>query len=367
LFLRTFVSLTSVPLGFDPAPLLVVSVSGLKAGAAPADRLALYEGARDAAAAVPGVGSAGLSIISPVSGQGWNTDIIEPLIAATDRRDRMSWVNAVSPGWFATYGIPMRAGDDFTTRDRAGSPLVTIVNEAFVRRFFPGQNPLGREVKRGNSGPYRVVGVVSDSIYRSARQGPVPTMFLPVAQGNGSGPQIALTVRAAAGQPASLTRGLTTALGGVSANMAFTFRPMSDQTRTSLNQERLVATLAGAFGVLALVLAAVGLYGITAYGVNRRRGEIGIRMALGAAPGRVVRLVLQRVGWLVISGVGLGIVASLWASKYVAASLLFATEPRDPATLVLAVVVLVAVALFAGWLPARRASHIDPVSVLRES
>jgi ABC-type antimicrobial peptide transport system permease subunit len=163
-----------------------------------------------------------------------------------------------------------------------------------------------------------------------------------------------------------MAHGIAAAIAAVDRDVAFSFRPLADQVRASLIQERLVALLSGFFGLLALLLAGLGLYGVTAYAVTRRRTEIGIRMALGAAPAGVVRLVLVRVTLLVASGVAAGAGVSLWASRFVA-SLLYGLEPRDPSTVVGSAAVLALVGALAGWLPAHRASRIDPADVLRES
>jgi ABC-type antimicrobial peptide transport system permease subunit len=172
-------------------------------------------------------------------------------------------------------------------------------------------------------------------------------------------------VRSATGSPALLARSVGAAITGVNRDLSLTFRPLADQVDASLAQERMVAMLAGFFGALALLLAGLGLYGVTSYAVSRRRAEIGIRMALGAAPGGVVRLVLSRVSLLVAIGILVGTGVSAWATKFVA-TLLYGLEPRDPLTLIGASVTLAAVGAFAGWLPAWRASRIDPAEVLRE-
>jgi len=168
------------------------------------------------------------------------------------------------------------------------------------------------------------------------------------------------------GSPASLAPRVAAALTAVDRNLTFTFRPMQDRVDASLTQERLVALLSGFFGALALLLAALGLYGVTSYAVTRRRAEIGIRMALGAEPAGVLRLVLVRVFMLVALGVIIGTATSVWSSQFIA-SLLYDLHPRDSATLVGAALTLTAVGAIAGWLPAYRASRIDPTQVLRES
>ena len=174
-----------------------------------------------------------------------------------------------------------------------------------------------------------------------------------------------MSVRAAGGSPARLIGPLTTALGQVHGDLRITFRPLKEQLDAVLTQERVVAALSAFFGALALLLAGLGLYGVTSYAVSRRRTEIGIRMALGAAPGGVVVLVLRRAALLVGIGIVAGAGTSLWASRFVS-PLLFGLQPRDPMTLGAAIVVLAAIGVVAAWAPARRASRIDPARVLRD-
>ena len=212
-----------------------------------------------------------------------------------------------------------------------------------------------------------IVGVVEDAVYRNLREPFRPTLYQPLAQYDASRfplPNISISVRTTAGSPLQLSRSVASALTGVDRDLAFSFRALADQVRASLIQERLVATLSGFFAGLALLLAALGLYGVTSYAVSRRRAEIGIRMALGAAPSGVIRLVLTRVTVLVAIGVAVGTGVSVWASKFVA-TLLLGLEPRDPLTLVGAAIALGIIGARAGWLPAYRASRIDPAEVLR--
>ncbi len=265
--------------------------------------------------------------------------------------------------------MKLAAGRDVAGTDRFGAPRVAVVNRAFASQFFNGENPVGRQfsTEEPRSGPtaYQVVGLVENAVYRSLRAEMMPTMYIPLEQWGSPSSNVALGIRAANGAPMTLVRSLTDALGRVDPRAALTFRPLSDQVAGTLTQERLVARLSMFFGGLALLLAALGLYGVTSYAVSTRRTEIGIRMALGADPSGVVRLVLSRVGSLVVIGVAAGAALSLWASRFVAA-LLYGLEPRDPATFVTAAVMLCATGLLAGWLPARRAARIDPTVVLRE-
>ena len=213
-----------------------------------------------------------------------------------------------------------------------------------------------------------IVGMVGDAMYRRLRDPMPPIVYSSATQPDPSVPstEFNLNVRLASGSSAPLTRSIAAAIAGVNKDLALTFQPLSDQIGASLAQERIVAMLSGFFGGLALLLAGLGLYGVTSYAVSRRRTEIGIRMALGAAPAGVVRLVLSRVSLLVGLGVLVGACISLWASQFVS-TLLYGLEPRDPATLVGSSTMLALVGALAGWLPAHRASRIDPAEVLRDS
>jgi ABC-type antimicrobial peptide transport system permease subunit len=193
-----------------------------------------------------------------------------------------------------------------------------------------------------------------------------PTMFVPMAQAGDMAANAAVAVRAAAGTPKNLAHAVANALAQVDPTAIVTVVPLEKQVEDALSQERLVAALASFFGVLGLLLAAVGLYGVTSHAVTSRRGEIGIRMALGASAEGVVRLVLRQTAWLVAIGLAAGAAVTLWATKFVA-SLLFGLTPRDPATFAAAAGLLIVVAAIAAWLPARRASRIDPMQVLRNS
>jgi predicted permease len=369
LFARTFFSLTTRDAGFDRDSVLVVNADVQQSGVAPEQRREWFEQLRQASAAVPGVSNAAASFTSPLARAGWNTMVVPQAGSTLNGRQRSSWVNAVSAGWFDTYGVKLAAGRDVAGSDRFGAPRVAVVNRAFASRFFNGENPVGRQfsTEEPRSGPtvYQVVGLVEDAVYRSLRAEMMPTMYIPLGQWESPGSNVALGIRAANGAPMTLVRSLTDALGRVDPRAALTFRPLSEQVAGSLTQERLVARLSMFFGGLALLLAALGLYGVTSYAVNTRRTEIGIRMALGANASGVVRLVLWRVASLVFIGVAAGAALSVWASRFVAA-LLYGLEPRDPATFVTAAVMLCAIGLMAGWLPARRASRIDPTVVLRE-
>jgi predicted permease len=369
LFVRTFSSLANVHLGFDHRPVLVATINAQRLQLDPPQRPEFFERLLEAAANVPGVTSAAVSAVTPVSGSTWNNSVEIPGAPVRPERERMTNINLLSASWFKTMGTRLIAGRDFSDRDVSGSASVAIVNEAFARKFFDGQNPLGRHVVQPGSPTrpaidHEIVGYVEDAVYRALREPVPPTMYLPLPQ-QSVPPSMHISVRAAGGSPALLTKSLAAALTDVNKDIAITFRVLSEQVNASLIQERVVAMLSGFFGGLALLLAGLGLYGVTSYAVGRRRTEIGIRMALGAAPSGVVRMVLGRVALLVGIGVALGAGISVWASRFVT-TLLYGLQPRDPATFVLAALMLSLIGAIAGWIPARRAARIDPARVLRE-
>jgi putative ABC transport system permease protein len=379
LFVRTLSHLAAAPLGFDRHEVLLVTVDTMRASIAAETRLPLYERLIAAVSAVPGVDHAAASAWVPVRGGSGRLK----LNAQMSDAGQMTLFNYVSPGWFATYGTRFVAGRDFDEHDSANASPVVIVNETLARALFPGRDPIGERVVSQAPDwprPRMVVGVVGDAVYASLRvtaqagtalREPVaPTVYMPLAQSEGSTfpgmSRITIGVRPAAGSPSRLAASVGAALSTIDPNVAFSFRSLAEVVSAAFAQERLVAILSGFFGGLALVLAAIGLYGVTSYAVSRRRAEIGVRMVLGAAPGSVVRLILRRVVILMALGVIEGTALSIWISSF-ASSLLYGLQPNDPATLIGAILTLSAVGLAAAWLPARRAGRIEPVEALRES
>jgi hypothetical protein len=250
-----------------------------------------------------------------------------------------------------------------------GSGPVAIVNETFVRRFLPGEPPIGQRVRLGfePGTRYEIVGVVGDTVYTTPREGMLATMYVAMAQRKPSEfwPTVLLTVNTAPGMRMTVERAVAEALRRADPTIAFTFGTFDQLVEATVTQERLIALVSAFFGGLALLLAAVGLYGVVAHAVRARQREIGLRIALGAAPSSILRLVFERVGLLIAAGLALGLAGSLWAARLVEA-LLFHLEPRDPVTFGGAAAVLVAVGVLAAWLPAHRAARLDPVTVLRE-
>ena len=279
--------------------------------------------------------------------------------------------NVISPGWLQTYGVRLLSGRDFLTTDRVNTPPVALVNQAYARRFLDGANPVGQLSERavpgiGISTPLKVqiVGLVEDTVYRSLRETSVPTMYTSTLQRAEARPFASVSVLAS-DDPNQISRSVEAAIRRVDPALVWQIRPLNDQIGEAMAQERLVALLSGFFGALALLLSALGLYGVTAFAVNRRRPEIALRMALGAGRGRVVQLVMRRVGALAAIGIACGAVLSMWAVQFLD-TLVWGLEPRDPATFLTAAAILAGVTALAAALSAWRVTRTDQASVLKE-
>ncbi len=376
LFVRTFQGLAAAPLGFDRDSVLVVAVRAQTVP--PEERNQLYHRLVTAAGEVGGVAGAGGSLNPPLVGSLQGDLVVSPPgTAPPPDAATIARTDFITPGWPRAYGTPLLAGRDFDDRDTLAAPRVMLVNEAFEERFLADREPLGvplavtaRLPPYGDFplGEMTVVGVVGDTAYRSIGEPARPAVYFPLAQRDGPLGYLNfyVVVHASGGSPALLERGLTTAFTAIEPDLRLTFRPVDQQVRDALVQQRLAAILSGFFGLLALVLSAIGLYGVTSHAVARRRGEIGVRMALGAAPTRIARLVMARIVWLLAVGLLLGTIVSLWASTLVA-GMLYGLQPRDPLTFASAALLLTAVSILASGLPAYRATRLDPAGVLRES
>jgi predicted permease len=284
-----------------------------------------------------------------------------------------AWANKIAPDYFRTMRLPLVAGREFTERDVAGAPLVAIVNEAFARQFFGTENPVGRRFgwsALDNPAAVEIVGVVKDAFYSSVRQGsrgPEETpifAYAPFAQGERLSEMtfyVRVTPEAMAGLPDQVRR---TVRAADPALPIYRLQPVDTTVEQSLFSERMLALLSAAFGLVATLLAALGLYGVMAYTVSRRTREIGIRIALGAERGTVLWLILREVALITIAGIALAVPAALALSQLVR-SQLFGVSPTDPWMMTLASLVLCIVALVAGWLPARRAARVQPILALR--
>jgi predicted permease len=358
LLVRSFARVSSVSLGFDPDRVLVVNVDTDRVRTDAAGRMRLFDRILGAVRGVPGVAHTGASIWTPVDGG----------MRMGDSQFRIEF-NFITPGWFDAYGTALRAGRDFAVRDTIGSPPVAIVNDAFVRAFMPGTSPLGETIPFPRSRPAvlrTVVGVVADAVSESQREGIQPMVYLPVAQ-SGAGPSgtaISLGVRPAVGSPMQLAPLVSHAVRSVDPDVSFSFVLLEDHVQASVRQERLVAILSGFFGALALVIAALGLYGVTSYTVSRRVTEIGIRRALGAPWGHVLRLVLGHSLTLTGVGIALGLAGAAAVTRALS-GLLFGLTPLDSTTFAGVAVLFAVVATLAALLPAHRATRVDPLVALR--
>ena len=372
LFIRSFGLLAAVPLGFESERVLVVDINTSRAAVDSTNRTRFFESLTDAVRALPGVTHAAVSLNTPVNrGPTAISDFIVPggSEPATPRRVIM---NLVTPGWFETYGMTLRAGRIIDQRDTSGAQTVVVANEAFARRFLPGREAVGAIVLDAHprpglpATPLTIIGVVDNAVDQSLRADAFPTLYQPLSQFRFPFPiiEVSLSVRAGSGSPALLARSVSTALTSVDRNLAFGFHPLAEQVNAARQQERLVAWLSGFFGALALLLAGIGLHGVTSYTVERRRIEIGIRMALGAQRQDVVTLAVRQTIVMTICGVAAGLAAAALLTRYLH-TLLFGITPLDPVTFVAAPAVLLAVALVACCLPAYRASSIDPTDALR--
>jgi predicted permease len=309
---------------------------------------------------VHGVESASFSAITPLSGGGMSTHITiggKPI----DREQTEHL--PVSAGYFETMRTPVLLGREFTIRDDASAPKVAIVNQAFAARYLPQGHPLGQRLGVGSQATeYEIVGVVRDSIYESLREVPPPTVYVPLVQQiRRSG---AVYEVRASGSLAQAASALRATLKPMLPGMPLEVHTFTTQVEQMLVQERLMAILAASFGVLGLVLAVIGLYGLQAYTVARRTSEIGVRMALGADRRRVIAMVMKEAGTLLLIGIAVGTISALALTR-ITQSLLFGLTARDPGTFIAAGLALVVVAAIGSFLPARRASRVDPMVALR--
>jgi len=358
LFLRSLHNLLAVDPGFGRENILVASVDSAMDG-----YTQFYPRLLEEVRHLPGVVAAGLADSPPLGTRtGWNIYIPGYVPGATEPRSS-PWVAFVSPGYFETMKIPVLLGRDIDTNDVNSRKGVVIVNVTFARHYFEGHNPVGRRVGV-SAGVYdlEIIGVVKDSKGTGLREEPIRMIYVPYRPFLQSHMVVHLRTT---GSPVAFTSALRQKVRELDRNApVFNVHTVQEELDRSLLRERLVGTITGLFGALALLLAAIGLYGVMAYGVSRRTREFGIRMAIGAKAGSIVGLVLREaIRWLV-AGIATGLAAA-WALGRVVRSMLFGLEPTDPVSTAVAVAVLAGAALFAAWIPARRASRVDPIRALR--
>lgn len=370
LFVRTLVGLTAQPLGFESSRVLVGNIDLRRTGTLPKDRYAMFSQLRGAIAGVPGVDAAAVAFLTPISGSTWNETVVVPGDDG-QQQSRSVAFNGFTQDYFRSMGTPVLAGRDIADTDTATSQPVVIVNEEFSRQFFAGQNPVGRSFSISIDGGSRghrlveVVGLVGNAKYRTLREQPQPTIYGPMTQQPRFPPSSVRLVVKTAGAPLAARAAIVQAIAGVNEEIMVDLKRFDDDVDAATTQERLIASLSAVFGGLALVLAALGLYGVMSYAVTRRKNEIGIRMALGAEPGSVVRLVFGHVALITFVGLAVGAAASIGTGRFIN-TLLFNLAASDATMIAVTAITLAVAAAVAGYIPARRAARIDPMVALRE-
>ena len=365
-FLRTLVNLDRVDPGFDTKNLVLFELRPPQQEYTGEKQIQLFREITDRLGTVPGVESVSATSVAPLS-HSYENDDFRVIGGKTDEND-VSDNSTVGDQYFGTFRIPIVAGRGFLPTDTETSPRVAVVNQALVREYFPNGNPIGRSFvtvgEKNEKLTYQIVGVCADTRYASLREDPPPIFYRDYRQSPEIDWGITFAVRSGTGR-GEMTPQLRRAVQSVDQNLPLTdVRTEQEQIDELLMNERIFADLTGGFGVLALALACIGIYGIMAYTVSQRTNEIGIRMALGAERGRVVRMVLGEATWMVAIGMTAGVGGALALGRLIA-SMLYGLKAWDPATLAGAAVLLALVALGASWVPARRAAGVDPMRALR--
>ncbi|MBW8747185.1 MAG: ABC transporter permease [Acidobacteria bacterium] len=364
LFVRTLVNLNHTPLGFRPDNILLFRLAPPKTRYTGPQSTALYSQLEKKLAVIPGVRSVSLSTIAIV-GDGYSGSTFHvsgrPIIEGA-RRVQM---NIVGTDFLSTLGISIMRGRSFNTHDTYTSPKVAVVNQTLAQKYFPNQDPLGQTFENEDAdGPIQIVGIAADTRYANLRSPTPPLFYLPYLQHPDNVGRMVVELRTFA-EPSGIVNQVRAAVASLDPNLPLIeVRTMTQQIDSSLSNERIFARLTAGFGLLALLLACIGIYGIMTYTVARRTSEIGIRMALGARADQVLSMVLREVSWMALAGVAIGIGGALWLGRFLSA-MLYGLKPSDPLTLITAAALLAIIALLAALGPARRASRIDPIRALR--
>ncbi len=365
LFLRSLQSAVNIDIGFRPQGLLLLSVDPRLNGYSPRQISQFLAALRRRVAALPGVDSAVSTDVALLSGGNRSDGFTVAGHAGKDAAFTNAELYMATPGYFDALGTPRLAGRDFGS-DTADSPRVAIVNKAFADKLFPGENPIGQHVNGGHW-TYEIVGVVGNAKARTIGEDTRPILYRSLDQSITEDPSLmgyTLVVHTP-GNPATLAEPVRRQVFALDSNVAiYNEETMEEHVRTAYLLPRIAATLFGVFGCIGLVLASVGLYGVMSYAVSRRTREIGIRMALGARPGVVERLVVRQGMVLAVIAMMIGWPAAWMASK-LASGFLYGIQPHDSLTFIFVPIILALIALIACWLPARRAASIDPMQALR--
>lgn len=369
LFLRTLVNLANVNTGFDKENVLLFGIDPPAVGYKEDVRLVnLYQQIEQRVSAQPGVRAASISFFTFNQGAWDNSVVVEGGGPARGINNDVI-ENIVGPTYFATMGIPLMAGRVFRPQDTATSSKVAVINQTMARQFFPGGSPIGHRFRladdpdpRHSTDVFVVVGVVKDTKYMSLRERSWPAAYYPYTQRIRYYSDFEVRY---SGDPTAIIAEVRHAVGEVDRSLPISYQnTLAQQVHESIANHTLIAQLSTFFSLLAVFLACIGLYGLMSYAVTRRTNEIGIRMALGAGRSNVLWLVMKEVLILVGIGLGIGVPVALAGDRLVS-SMLFGLSPTDPVSILAAVVLMLAVALLAGYLPARRASRVDPMEALR--
>ncbi len=366
LFTKSLMNISRIDLGVKADNVITFSISPALNGYTPARTTQLYERLEDELSALPGVTGVADALVALLAGNNWGHDVSVEGFPAGPDTDMNSRYNEIGAGYFRTLGVPLVAGREFTRADATGAPKVAIVNEAFAKKFNLGRTAVGKRIgDRDGKLDTEIVGLVQNAKYSEVKRDVPPLFFRPYRQGDsprvGS---ITVYVRTSV-EPTPFLPALSRRVAKLDPNLPVEdLRTLPQQVRQNVFLDRMISVLSSAFACLATLLAAVGLYGVLSYTVSQRTREIGLRMALGAAPARVRTMVLGQVGVMTAVGGTLGLVSAVWLGR-LAQSLLFQLKGYDPLVLAGATFGVVSVALLAGFVPARRASQIDPMQALR--
>jgi putative ABC transport system permease protein len=368
LFIRTFANLMTLDAGFDSNNVLMVQTNVHNAGL-PAPALApLYGQMLAKLQAIPGVVSASQCRVTPLSGDAWDDEPSIPGNRLPVGADPDVFLNWVTPGFFSTMRTPVLEGRTFDVRDSATSTPVVIIDQLLARTYFPNQDPIGKHLLFDQMGklrgqPLEIIGVVQNAKYNSLSQEFLPVAYFPMAQMSAVDEETTFEIRTAMA-PGALIPAVRDVMGSVNKLASLQFTTLKQEADDSVAQEHLLAVLSGFFGGLALLLTAIGLYGVMAHAVTLRTHEIGIRMALGAQRSSILRVVMRDAAIVLTAGIAAGLLGAIWITRLVK-GLLFGLTPNDPVTMALAIAAMVMVAFVATYIPARRAMKVDPMVALR--